>query len=149
MMRYELLMLSVPEITQDEARSVESYVDRAIKKVKGSLLSFDRWGKYRLAYPVNKNDYGIYFLARFETEIAPELLEDLKSIFAVNLNEIVMRHMICKLDPKASLEYHKPQSLEEAPARDSFLGDNKMDRRSLDELPSDIDEEDIAMDDEE
>lgn len=118
MLRYEALMLTVPEITQDEARRIESEVERVIKGAKGSTIAFDRWGKHRLAYPVKKKDYGIYYLARFEVENPTEVLEELKSIFAVKLNDLVMRHMISAIDPKRGLEYERPLSVEEAPAKE-------------------------------
>ena len=79
MMRYELLMLSVPEITLDEAKTLETHLERVIREAKGTIISFDRWGKYRLAYPVKKNDYGVYFLTRFELEDAGALLEELRA----------------------------------------------------------------------
>ena len=60
-------MLTVPEITADETKSIEQQFDRVVADKKGTMVSFERWGKYRLAYPVKKNDYGVYFLARFET----------------------------------------------------------------------------------
>ncbi len=129
MLRYEILMLSVPEITGDETKQLEDRLEKTIEKFKGAVISFERWGKFRLAYPINKNDYGVYFLIRFETETsANELLDELKAIFAVKLNDIVMRHMVSKLDPDASLAYQRPQSLEDTPARDvdSFLRENKM-----------------------
>lgn len=156
MMRYELLMLSVPEITLDEAKTLEAQIERTIREAKGVILSFDRWGKYRLAYPVKKNDYGVYFLVRFEIEDANELLQEFKSVFTVKLNDMIMRNMITKLDPKESLEYQKPQSLEEAPARDvnSFIRENNLSsgRNPLDSNVLSHDNEDdldLDMEDEE
>jgi small subunit ribosomal protein S6 len=129
MLRYEILMLSVPEITGDEVKQLEDRLEKTIEKFKGAVISFERWGKFRLAYPIKKNDYGVYFLIRFEIETKPsELLEELKAIFAVKLNDVVMRHIISKLDVDASLAYQRPQSLEDTPAHDvdSFLRENKM-----------------------
>lgn len=128
MVRYEVLMLSVPEITQDEAKTIESQLDRAVKGSKGTMISFERWGKYRLSYPIAKNDYGIYFLARFEVAESAEVLNELKTVFTVKLNDIVMRNMVSRLDVEGSLVYARPQSLEEAPVRDvdKFLRENKM-----------------------
>ena len=67
-----------------------------------------------------------------------------------------MRNMICKLDPKESLEYQKPQSLEEAPARDvnSFIRENNLSsgRNPLDSnvLSNDNEDDlDLDMEDEE
>lgn len=135
MFRYEVLMLAVPEITQDEAKQLEDRLEKTIEKFKGSVISFERWGKYRLAYPVKKNDYGVYFLARFQMDQAPTaLLEELKTVFAVKLNEIVMRHMITRLDEEASLVYNRPHSLEDAPPREvgSFMRENKGEGVSFD-----------------
>lgn len=130
MLRYEILALAVPEITQDEAKQMETRLCRLIEGFKGTVLSFERWGKFRLAYTVNNNDYGVYFLLRFELARSNnELMQEIKTIFAVKLNDIVMRYMLTKLDPKASLHYQRPHALEEAPGRDveGFIRENKMD----------------------
>lgn len=130
MIRYETLILTVPEITNDEASSLESQVNQAIKKAQGSILSFERWGKYLLAYPVRKNDYGIYYLVRFEVDRAQagQLVKDLRAMFALKFPEVVMRSMATVLPEGSSLEYHKPESLEDTPSRDvdTFLRENKM-----------------------
>lgn len=127
--RYEALLLTVPEITQDEERSVEKGIDQLVSSAKGTIVSFERWGKFKLAYPVEKNDYGVYFLVRFELSADAEVLNEIRSFFAVKLHEIVMRAVISKLDPRRPMEYHRPKSLEEAPAErsvDAFLKKNKM-----------------------
>lgn len=127
MMRYEILMLAVPEITNDEARSLETQLDRIIKKAKGTVISFERWGKYRLAYPVKKNEYGVYFLTRFEAEEANEMLDGLRAYFTLKANDLIMRHMCARLDEKASLDYDRPPSLEMAPHDgSSFIKDAKV-----------------------
>ena len=128
MYRYEALMLTVPEITADETKTIEQEFNRAVADKKGSMISFERWGKYRLAYPVNKNDYGVYFLVRFESN-QPEVVENIKTLLDVKMHEIIMRSMISSLDPEQSLVYQRPQSLEEAPAREvgSFMKESRMD----------------------
>ncbi len=125
--QYEALLLTVPEITGDEAKHLETQIDKAIKTGTGSVISFERWGKYRLAYEINKNDYGIFFLARFELPQGTTTVNDLKTLLKVKLNNVIMRDMISVLDPKRPLTYQRPRSLEEAPARESeFSKDNKM-----------------------
>ena len=130
MLRYETLFLAVPEITADETNALESAFDKVVHDAQAKVLSFDRWGKYNLAYPVRKYEYGVYFLARFE--VAPEhkdqLLEVIRTLFAVRYADIVMRSVIVRLDEKAPLEYIRPESLEETPTRDveTFLKENKM-----------------------
>lgn len=121
-------MLAVPEITGDEAESLESALNRLIKDAKGTIISFERWGKYKLAYPIRKNDYGVYFLARFEIDEPQALLEQIQSLMKIKLSNLVMRYMVSALSPKQSLAYQRPPSLEETPSRDvdSFLKEHKM-----------------------
>lgn len=117
MARYETLILTIPEITGEESTKLETQFVDVIKKAKGSLVSYEKWGKYKLAYAVNKHEYGIYFLARFEVsdENKVELFEKMKELFSIRFNEIVMRHMNAVLPKNGSLEYQRPRSLEETP----------------------------------
>lgn len=128
--RYETLMLTVPEITQDEMKKLEKEFDRVVSEAKGTTLSFERWGKYRLAYPVQKNDYGVYFLARYEAPEGSGIQDELKSLFAIKVNNFVMRQVSTLLDEKAPLAYQRPKSLEESPGTrgdvKDFLKEHKM-----------------------
>lgn len=130
MLRYETLYLAVPELTADEASAIENALEKTVQEHQGKLLSHDRWGKYRLAYPIRNNEYGIYFLARYEVPQDKnfDLNESLKNLFQVRQTELVMRNVVVKLDSAASLEYTRPESLEEVPTRDvdTFLKENKM-----------------------
>ena len=125
MRRYETLFIAVPEITNDEIKGIESQFSQTVQAAKGSLISFERWGKFKLAYPIRKNEYGVYFLVRFELETEPKgLLDDLRRLLAVKHNELIMRNITVTLDPNASLEYQRPESLEEAPREvSSFMRD--------------------------
>lgn len=129
--RYETLFLTVPEITQDESKTIEKQLYALISVSNGSIISFEKWGKYKLAYPVRKYDYGVYFLMRFEIEDdlkRGNLINSIRDFFNVKHTELVMRHVIVRLNPKASLAYKKPDSLEEVPTIDvdEFLKENKM-----------------------
>lgn len=128
--RYELLLLATPEITKDEATDLEKQIDRCIKKADASMISFERWGKYRLAYLVQKHEYGVYFLTRFEgiPDKMAGLLSDIRSLLKLKLGSIVMRDILTLLPLDRSLAYQRPESLEEAPSQDvdSFLRKNKM-----------------------
>lgn len=145
MFRYEVLFLTVPEITKDESESIKAHFSKVIRAHKGTMLSFDRWGKYRLAYPVNKNEYGVYFLTRFEVEADQKeaLLADVKNIFVFKFNTLIPKHIVERLNPETSLEYRRPESLEDNPQDvDSFLKRNEMEglikkgpRKSYDKAP--------------
>lgn len=142
MRQYEALLLTIPEITGDEIKNIETQLDKVVKAGTGSTISFERWGKYRLAYEINKSDYGVFFLARFELPKGTKTLEDMKHLLKVKLNNVIMREMISALDPKQPLTYQRPRSLEEAPTRENELSkDSKINSfLSMDEK-DDIDEE--------
>jgi len=130
MFRYEMLILASPEITKDEESTLEKQIDKLIDKAKGSIVEFDRWGKYRLAYPVRNNEYGVYFLMRFNIE-DKSVLKDINKMFYVKFNAIVMRNMSTRLDPDQPLEYKRPPSLEDTPKKPiAFLDDKEMKPRS-------------------
>jgi ribosomal protein S6 len=124
MLRYEALILAVPEVTVDQASALESQLHDFISKQKGETVLFDRWGKFRLAYSVKKHEYGVYYLSRFDLpeENVRKALEELRQFFAVKNNELIMRHMVTALEKDAPAEYKRPESLEETPRRefDSF-----------------------------
>lgn len=119
-MRYEVLFLTVPTITSDEASAIETQCAALMKEYHAFLISFERWGKYNLAYDVRKNNYGVYYLVRFEVEDASKkpLLDALKTFFAVKYNELVMRYVITALGENGPLEYRRPESLDNAPSRE-------------------------------
>jgi ribosomal protein S6 len=158
MLRYETLMLAVPEITADESNLIEQQFNALIKKNQGIVNSYERWGKYRLAYQVWKNDYGVYFLTRFDANPAIDVgtfLKDIHELLSVKYGSVIMRHLTTKLLPKQSTAYLKPESLEDMPSQDvdTFLRDNKgrgfrrNDSSAQDRLGSVLDE-DVDTDDE-
>jgi ribosomal protein S6 len=130
MLRYEVLILTSPDITSDETSKLEGEVSKLIRKNKGELISFERWGKLLLAYPIKNNDYGVYFLGRFDVEDKQcrELIEEFRALFTVKLPDVVMRFLPTRLDRDVSLDYQRPDSLEDTPSRDvdTFLRENKM-----------------------
>lgn len=124
--KYEALLLTIPEITGDESKSIELQLDKVIKAGKGTTESFERWGKYKLAYDIKKNEYGVYFLMRFEVPKGTTLIHDIKTYISVKLSNVIMRDMISYLDPKLPSTYQRPRSLEEAPTREEgFVKDGR------------------------
>jgi small subunit ribosomal protein S6 len=127
--RYEALILTVPEVTNDEAAELEKSIEKKLQDQKSKLVTYDRWGKFLLAYPVKKNEYGIYFLARFDIPIKEKnaVIKELKSLFDLKFNAVVMRYVVCNIANDASTVYKRPQSLDEMPKDvDQFLKENKM-----------------------
>lgn len=145
--RYEILLLAVPEITGEEITSLEKELERVLKTHNGKVLSFERWGKYKLSYPVRKNEYGVYFLSRFEVEGDKAAAVDaVKTLYAVKFNDIIMRSIISQLPMHAPLTYIRPDSLEEAPTREasiSYMKDGRGGRNNMSSL-QDSDSSDLV-----
>jgi ribosomal protein S6 len=128
MTKYEFLMLTTPGITGDEMGGLEKKFEDLLKQFKGTLVSFDRWGKCRLAYAVKHHDYGIYYMARFEMSEPQMFFKEIKLLLDVKYHELVMRTSTVKIDPKKTFTDFRPDAVEDLPTRnvDQFLRDNKM-----------------------
>jgi small subunit ribosomal protein S6 len=110
MTRYETLMLLKSSASAQDKDFLEKSLKQLATEAKGSFASFDVWGKYRLAYPVQKESYGVYVLARYEVpnEILQKFMQDLKMFFRVRAGEFVMRNVSVRLEDDAPAEYAKP-----------------------------------------
>lgn len=113
MIRYETLILAHPEINEDAMAAIEKQFSSVAANHKGSLLSFDKWGRYRLSYPVKKHDFGSYILVRFELGDAAsaQALQELRDFFQIRCSDSVLRYMNKKLSSHDSLEYIKPEAI--------------------------------------
>lgn len=129
MLRYETLILSSTHITNDELSMIEDFFDKLSAKAKGKVFAFDYWGKQRLSYPIKKNDYGTYLLARYELGDISNFFKELDSFLKIKCNDFVLRSVTVKLDPKKGFEYKKPESVNVRSGNlDSFIKENKMDK---------------------
>ena len=151
MLRYETLILSRPEITEDELSLIERQIDKLVTTANGSVSTFEKWGKYRLCFPVNKNEYGVYILVRYNLpELAPALtLKEIESFLKLKCNEFVMRFVHKKLHKNAPTQYAKPDAIDmNRPTNlDSFLKENKMENLLSSEDSSYSDESHDKADD--
>lgn len=131
MLRYETLFLARTEITDDEVSSIERYLDKELATIHGKLTLFDKWGKYRLTYPVKKSDYGVYILVRYEigdeTKV-PAFVKELDSFIKIKCNEFIMRYITVKLPKNAPSAYIKPDPIDANRSTnvDSFVKEHKM-----------------------
>lgn len=149
MLRYETLILTRPEITEDEMKQIERFFDTHISGNNGHVTTFDKWGKLRLAYPIQGNDYGAYTLVRFEVSenFMTPFAKELDTFFKIKCNDFVIRYVTTKLKKNAPATYIKPEAFDSnrAASVDSFLKDNKMDGLLSDvDLEEEVEEKDIA-----
>ena len=95
MKEYELSILFHPDL--------EMNLDPALDKVKklietsgGKIVKEEPEGKKRLAYPIGKHEFALYYYMNVELPAeAPSKISN-----TLNISDEVIRHMIIKADPK-------------------------------------------------
>ena len=96
MREYELTVVLHPDL--------ESNLDAVLTKVRkivtdngGKITKEDNWGKKRLAYTINKEDFGVYVY--FETEFPAKAVAKVNA--TLNITDEVMRFLLVSVDEKA------------------------------------------------
>lgn len=90
MKKYESLYVIVPELNEEETKSVIDKFNGIITANGGEVEKVDEWGKRRLAYAINYKTEGYYVLVVFNGEPAlpAELERNLKN------DEKIMRYKV-------------------------------------------------------
>jgi small subunit ribosomal protein S6 len=115
---YEILMLLSPDTTQEACDEIKNKIKDTIENdFGGELKTFDKWGKYLLAYQIKNNSYGIYILVRFGVSDS-KALKTLTDLFVFKYESTVLRNVFVKLTKNFSDSYYRPDSLEDAPKSD-------------------------------
>lgn len=92
---YETTVVIDSTLKADEVRSQNDKIANFISNHGGDIVKVEDWGKRRLAYEINKKQYGFYLNVRFSGPKAlPSLLER-----EYRLNESVLRYLTVKVDP--------------------------------------------------
>jgi small subunit ribosomal protein S6 len=96
MRNYEVAFIADPDLEEEALEELEARVKGWIESAGGTTNKFDRWGKRRLAYPINKKNDGYYVFINVEMPPhAGTLIErDLR------LSEQILRFMITLHEPK-------------------------------------------------
>ena len=94
MAKYEMLYLLNNALT-DEAKDAEiaKYED-VVKSMGGNVVSTDKWGTKKTAYPINYKTEAYYVLMTFEAD--GKVVEELKRVAGIDAD--VVRRLITKLN---------------------------------------------------
>ncbi len=98
MQKYELAVLLHPDLEIDIETPLKQ-LEKEISTSGGKIIKRDDWGKRKLAYPINKHNFAIYFFYVLEMESTK--VEDLEQ--ALKLNDQVIRHLVVKFNPDSEL----------------------------------------------
>ena len=106
---YECLF--IVDVTKGEAVT-DATVNKFMSLIEANAEVVDvaKWGKRRLAYPINDMPEGYYVVVTFKS--APEFPSEMDRLF--NIDETIMRSMIIKLDYDAAEKKAAKLATEEA-----------------------------------
>jgi len=90
MNKYELIVIIHPDLDDEAIDQALNRIDGWIKNSDGSIDSTDVWGKKHMAYEIQKQNEGIYYL--LNVTLDPESIAELER--NLKILEPVMRHMI-------------------------------------------------------
>ena len=94
MAKYEMLYLINNDATDEvKAAEVEKY-ETIVKSMNGTVVSTDKWGTKKLAYPIKFKNEAYYVLMTFEAD--GSVVNELDRIAGIDGE--VLRRMITKLN---------------------------------------------------
>ena len=94
MAKYEMLYLINNDLT-DEAKDAKiAKYEEVVKSMGGTIVSTDKWGTKKTAYPVNFKNEAYYVLMTFEAD--GKVVEELKRVAGIDAD--VVRRLITKLN---------------------------------------------------
>lgn len=113
---YELTVLIHPDLEADLETPLGKVRD-IVKKAGGTIKTEDAWGKKKLAYPINGQNFALY--VSFDVELPADA--PLKISNTLNITEEVLRYLLVTIDEKGR------QALAEAKANEAASDDESAD----------------------
>ena len=95
MKEYELTVLIHPDLEVDLDAPLDK-VRKLVADAGGKVLAEDNWGKKKLAYRINNQDFAVY--VQLNVELPAEA--PLKISNMLNITDEVLRYLLVKVDEK-------------------------------------------------
>ena len=90
---YEMVMIISPDVADEDVPDTIDKVSEFITSRGGEVTQVDRWGKKKMAYPINRFNEGNYVVSRFKFE--PGMTTELEA--SLKISEKILRHMLVRL----------------------------------------------------
>ncbi len=88
---YEGMFLVSQASAQDLAACV-AHIEEIILRGQGEIIAFKKWDERRLAYELDGNKRGVYFLVYFSAD--PAFMHDIERLS--NLSETILRYIVTR-----------------------------------------------------
>lgn len=96
MKEYELTVLIHPDLEADLEAPLTKVRD-IIKNAGGNIVREDNWGKKKLQYAINREEFAVYVY--MDVELPADAPLKVSNTF--NITDEVLRYLLVKVDPKA------------------------------------------------
>jgi len=93
LIKYELMLILTPDLSQDDTDKELKKIKKLIKEATGEIYHEDIWDIRDLAYTIKKQDKGYYVIYYFTLVESKNLVEMGKELL---LNNMVLRHLLVK-----------------------------------------------------
>lgn len=121
---YESTVIINASLDDAQVEAVITRISDTITKNGGTIAALNKWGRKRLAYPINKKTNGFY--VNIEFTAPPSLIAALERSY--QLDEMILRYLTIALDRKA-IEARKasvaapPAEAPEVPQREPLFSE--------------------------
>lgn len=92
MQAYETIFIASVELPTQRLEDLIEKVKTIITKAEGEIVTLEKWGRRRLAYPIRRHREGFYVYIKFKAPGA--ILAELSRFFLVS--DEVIRQLTCK-----------------------------------------------------
>ena len=91
---YELVLVVSPEGGEEDFPATVDRVHSLIKENGGEVKNVDRWGRRRLAYPIERITEGYYCITQFTLD--PQAVREIES--SLGMADDILRHLVVRMD---------------------------------------------------
>ena len=105
---YELFYIVNPNFERKKIDDAMKEIESRLNKTKSKLINHVIWGKKKLAYPIQGHKYGTYIMTHYNGG-DKSALDEFNSW--LKLSDLVIRHMIVRLENEPSLIEKKENDL--------------------------------------
>ncbi len=100
MRHYENLVIIKPTLTAEELEAEKKGVEEVITSNGGEIAAVDAMGMRKLAYPIQKNERGYYYVVYYKAN--PSAISEIERKFRINEN--LLRFLTVKYDNKKEIK---------------------------------------------
>jgi small subunit ribosomal protein S6 len=119
---YEVAVIFHPDFEIDIDKPLSKL--QALLNKQGKIEATDDWGKRKLAYPIQGQQFGIYYF--FRVTLEPNKISEVERLLTIN--DEIIRHLVVKYVEPPVEDEKKPDADEEVSVKESKV--TKKDKKS-------------------